>query len=230
MKKKLLIIISTIVLLITILWFGEIIPKQIGKIYGTRYMKHNFPEMQLDYINIEWNKYYGNYIITFKDKENQSYSCAIGPKYFPISMGQGLFEIEDIYSKKYKESTLIKQNIAVATFIIGKNNNQESISSENITIDSKLVNTFKTLINSNVIQNKIKDKYPNAGNIELEVIADTGILKAIYVCDNYSNQECIEILNKYVEIFSDRVVEIYNIDSVSILESANISTRLIEKE
>lgn len=230
MKKRILIITINTVLVIIALWFGGIIPKQIGKIYGTKYMRHNFPEMQLECINIEWNKYYGDYVITFKDKENQNYSCVIGPKYLPISIGQGLFEIEDIYSEKYKESTLIEQKIAVATLTIGNNDNTASISSEDINIDNKLVDTYRAVINSNQIQNKVKEEYPDIGNIELEVIENTGVLKAIYVCDNYSDQECIEIVKKYIEIFSDRMAEMYNIDKISILEPATISTRLIEKE
>ena len=68
-------------------------------------MKNNFPEMQFDYVNIEWNKYYGDYIITFKDKENGSYSCVIGPKYFPISIGQGLNVIMENYQEKYSSNT-----------------------------------------------------------------------------------------------------------------------------
>jgi hypothetical protein len=103
--KKILIIIGILVLVIIVLWFGGVIPKQIGKIYGIKYMKNNFPEMQFDYVNIEWNKYYGDYIITFKDKENGSYSCVIGPKYFPISIGQGLNVIMENYQEKYSSNT-----------------------------------------------------------------------------------------------------------------------------
>lgn len=103
--KKILIIIGILVLVIIVLWFGGVIPKQIGKIYGIKYMKNNFPEMQFDYVNIEWNKYYGDYIIIFKDKENGSYSCVIGPKYFPISIGQGLNVIMENYQEKYSSNT-----------------------------------------------------------------------------------------------------------------------------
>lgn len=103
--KKNLIIIGILVLVIIVLWFGGVIPKQIGKIYGIKYMKNNFPEMQFEYVNIEWNKYYGDYIITFKDKENESYSCVIGPKYFPISIGQGLNIIMEKYQEKYSSNT-----------------------------------------------------------------------------------------------------------------------------
>ena len=49
MKKKSLIILSIIIIVIA-LWFGGIIPKQIGKIYGINYMKSNFPKMELEYV------------------------------------------------------------------------------------------------------------------------------------------------------------------------------------
>lgn len=104
-KKSLIITIIVVALLIITLWISGVIPKQIGKIYGTNYMKDNFPEMQLEYENIEWNKYYGDYIITFKDKEKQSYGCVIGPKYLPISMGQGINAIIETYQEKYSQNT-----------------------------------------------------------------------------------------------------------------------------
>ena len=101
MKKKILIISSIVLVILIALWFSGIIPKQIGKIYGTKYMQENFPNMELEFVNIEWSKHYGDYIISFKDKENQKYSCVIGPKYFPISIGQGKFAIEETYKEKY---------------------------------------------------------------------------------------------------------------------------------
>ena len=64
-------------------------------------MKNKFPNMQLEFIGIEWNKYYGDYIITFKDKENEKYSCVIGPKYLPVSIGQGIVAIEETYTQSY---------------------------------------------------------------------------------------------------------------------------------
>ena len=104
-KKCIVIIVFAVVLLVSVLWFGGIIPKQIAKVYVTTYMKNNFPEMQLEYVDIEWNKYYGDYIISFKDKENQNYACAIGPKYFPISLGQGMNAIIENYQEKYIKNT-----------------------------------------------------------------------------------------------------------------------------
>lgn len=75
---------------VSVSWFSGLIPRQIAKIYGKSYVKNNFPEKQLEYVDIEWNKFYGDYIITFKDKDEKIYSSVIGPKFFPISMGQGV--------------------------------------------------------------------------------------------------------------------------------------------
>ena len=109
MKKKILIVVISIIALFTILWITGIIPKQIGKTYGTKYMKNNFPEMQLEYDNIEWNKYYGDYIIKFKDKEGQNYGCVISPKYLPIRIGQGINSIMETYQEKYQNTN--KENL-----------------------------------------------------------------------------------------------------------------------
>ena len=99
MEKKKIIIISIILIIILtiVLWYIGIIPKQIAKIYSTAYMNFNFPEMRLNYDKIEWSPYHESYIINFKDKDNQIYSCVIGPKYFPVNLGQGLFAIEETY-------------------------------------------------------------------------------------------------------------------------------------
>lgn len=103
MKKKKIIIISIIVIIILIigLWYAGIIPKQIAKIYSIVYMNFNFPEMRLNYDKIEWSPYHESYIINYKDKDDQTYSCVIGPKYFPVSLGQGLFAIEETYRNNY---------------------------------------------------------------------------------------------------------------------------------
>lgn len=103
-KKYLKIILITIIIIIFTLilglWITGIIPKQIAKIYATNYMKNNFPEMQLEYVSIEWSKYHDDYIITFKDKDNNMQGYTIGPKYFPINLRQGLFSIEESYKEE----------------------------------------------------------------------------------------------------------------------------------
>ena len=88
--------------IIVALWFTGIIPKQIAKISGTGYVNHRFPEMQLECVNVEYADVYGDYLITFNGPNENTYSCVIGPKYFPVSMGQGLLAIESDYAENYE--------------------------------------------------------------------------------------------------------------------------------
>ena len=53
--------------------------------------------MQLEYVDIEWSSSFGGYSIKFKDANNKTYSFIMNNKYFPISLGQGLFAFEEEY-------------------------------------------------------------------------------------------------------------------------------------
>ena len=85
-KKKIIIVVIIIILIIAGLWIGGIIPKQIAKIYAVNYMRNNFPRMQMEYVSIEWSQYHNDYIINFKDNDNNTHSCTIGSKYFPVNL------------------------------------------------------------------------------------------------------------------------------------------------
>lgn len=102
MKKKKWVIPIVIIAVIIMLWFTGIIPKQIAKISGTSYVNNHFPEMQLECVGVEYADVYGDYLITFRGTHENTYSCVIGPKYFPVFMGQGLFDIESDYAENYK--------------------------------------------------------------------------------------------------------------------------------
>lgn len=88
-----------IISVMTALWFSGVVPKQIAKIYGANYIKKHFTEMQLGCTGIEWSKVHGDYLITLKGKNGKEYRCVIGPKYFPVFIGQGLFAIESDYAE-----------------------------------------------------------------------------------------------------------------------------------
>lgn len=105
MKRKRIIITTIVVILIIILalWISGIIPKQIARVSATNYLKKNFPEMQLEYVDIEWSSSFGGYSIRFKDKNNEIYGFLMNNKYFPINIGQGLLGFEEEYREKYGE-------------------------------------------------------------------------------------------------------------------------------
>lgn len=105
MKKKRAIMIAIMLILIIILglWVSLIIPKQIARISATNYLKKNFPKIQLEYVDIEWSSSFGGYSIKFKDENNEVYAFIMNSKYFPITLGQGLFGFEEKYREKYEK-------------------------------------------------------------------------------------------------------------------------------
>lgn len=97
MNKKRKIIITIIIILVVILglWISGIIPKQIARISATNYLKKNFPKKKLEYVDIEWSSSFGGYSIRFKDENNEMYGLIMNNKYFPTTLGQGLFGFEE---------------------------------------------------------------------------------------------------------------------------------------
>lgn len=102
MKKKIWLIPVGAIFIIVALWFTGIIPMQIAKISGTNYVNKHFPEMQMECVDVEYADVFGDYLIAFKDKGGNTYSCVIGPYLFPSSLGQGLFEIQEYYAENYR--------------------------------------------------------------------------------------------------------------------------------
>lgn len=99
-------IVIVIVIAIIILWISGVIPKQIAKISATNYLEKNFPKAKLQYLDIEWSPSHGDYLIQFRDKNNNLYGFCVGPKYFPIQLGQGMNEFMEEYREKYDEKEL----------------------------------------------------------------------------------------------------------------------------
>lgn len=104
MNKKKIIIITIIFALVVILglWISGIIPKQIARICATNYLKKNFPKKQYEYVDIEWASSFGGYDIKFKDEKGKEVGFIMPYKYFPISIGQGSFALEDSYRIEYE--------------------------------------------------------------------------------------------------------------------------------
>lgn len=96
------IVIISIITIIATLWLTGITPMEIAKISITNYVKKNFPEMQLEFVDVEYSHAHGEYLIKFKNLNEKVYSCIIGPKLFPISIGQGITILESEYAQNYK--------------------------------------------------------------------------------------------------------------------------------
>ena len=105
MKKAKFLIPVLVIIAIAMMWISGVIPKQIAKIAGTHYVDEHFPEMQMECVDVEYADVYGDYLIKFKDKDGNTYSCVISPYLCPTTVGQGLFAIEEYYTENYRTNS-----------------------------------------------------------------------------------------------------------------------------
>lgn len=195
MKNRNIIIIVLILVIIAGLWISGIIPKQIARISASNYLEKNFPKMQLEYVDIEWSSSFGGYSIKFKDTNNKTYSFIMNNKYFPISLGQGLFAFEEEYKQKYEwQDTNTEKNEesyfygkvieSNAKYIIVEPNENEEVrkSSDKISIGLGENNDALYIVGTNVkitYDGTIMESYPakvNATKIEIKSAEDFEIL------------------------------------------------------
>ena len=121
------------------------------------------------------------------------------------------------------------EKIVVSSIIINDNNKDiNTLTSDDIKIDDDTLNTYKKIINSSDIQNKVKEKYPNASTIELRAEDNTRVLHVTYVCGDNDEQEGIEINKAYISEFREYVENNHNVN-VSLLSEAYVTTRTVEE-
>ena len=82
--KKLVII--YIIILILILWISGIIPKQIGKIAAINYVKKNYPDKDLMFLNIDYSPIHESYFASFKALDGRVYNFELYTKYLPVTV------------------------------------------------------------------------------------------------------------------------------------------------
>ena len=130
MKKnqwKIPILVFAVVIL---LWTIGMIPKGIARLSGTSYVKQHFPEMKLKCIGVEYADVFGDYLIAFEGKDGNRYSCVISPKILPVSLGQGLSEIESDYEEYCKDKLIYGDTYSFT------NNSDYSINGEGEDLDN----------------------------------------------------------------------------------------------
>lgn len=132
--------------------------------------------------------------------------------------------------QKNKSEPVVKsEKVSMSTFIINRNNDMNtSYSSKDLMIDNSLISTFIEVINSSGIKNEIKQEYSKINDIELQMRNNTGIIQAIYICEDYSEKDCIDINNKYVSLFVDKIDEVYNVEA-SVIDQASITMRNLDE-
>lgn len=98
------------------------------------------------------------------------------------------------------------KRIIVACIVINSRSNE-------IKNNKKIQETFKEIINSDHITQKIQNKYIDAQKVDLDFIEDSDLIRIVYPCDKYSIDEQKDIVNMYILEFAGTLNEIYNIDS-----------------
>ncbi len=107
------------------------------------------------------------------------------------------------------------------------NTEDETITQNDITLNQKLVATYRYIVKSELVLdqviNKLNLNYSNEilkKKIVVQAIEDTEILK-ISVTDS-SAQMATDIANCLAEIFEKEVTQIYNINNVSVIDTAKV--------
>ena len=125
----------------------------------------------------------------------------------------------------FLKEPLYKSDVNI--IIVNKDNNATAIQSE-ITVNQKLASTYRELIGSRrilkqVINNLELDySYDKLNDmISVENVNGTEILKITVASKN--SKEAKEIANEIALIFQEEIINIYNLENVSIIDKAEIA-------
>lgn len=118
------------------------------------------------------------------------------------------------------------------TLILVKSNNgyeqgSSTQTQNDILLNQKLVSTYSEIIKSRRVLNQVVDElkleYSSnelSNNITVSSISDTEIIK-ISVSDE-SNKKAAQIANTIANVFKEEIMEIYNLENVSIIDKAEV--------
>jgi len=139
------------------------------------------------------------------------------------------FSVAILFSLIYSEFIKVPMYKSSATVVLassGENEgNNSGITQNDITINQKLIATYREIIKSRrvlgqVIDNLKLDVTPDAlsKNVSVTNQTDTDVIKI--TVSNVKREEAAGIANEIAKVFSNEIVEIYNIKNVSIIDNA----------
>ena len=136
----------------------------------------------------------------------------------------GIIYTETCITPMYTSST----TLVLATSEDETSKSANTITTTDITLNSKLISTYSELVKSN---NVIRQVISNLGidleeenlrkNIKVTSVTDTELIKISV--SNESAQNAAKIANEISKVFIEKVSEIYNIKNVHIVDNAEIS-------
>ena len=114
------------------------------------------------------------------------------------------------------------------TILLTKENDSTSITSNDITLNRNLVDTYREIIKSKkVINNVINNLNLNYTfselnkNVTVESINDTEIIKISVV--DYNPKIAKDVANEIASVFNKEIVKLYNIQNIGIVDSAELA-------
>lgn len=132
-----------------------------------------------------------------------------------------------IYSMFFERPYYKANTTLVLTGVSSNNSKEDAITANDLTINSKLVATYQEIIKSKkVLEQVINDLDLNmttdelAKQISVSAVNETEIISITVT--NKNPQTCSKIANNVAKVFSTEVSKIYNIENVSVLDSADI--------
>lgn len=107
-----------------------------------------------------------------------------------------------------------------------ENTEDGGISTEDITLNTKLVSTYEEIIKTDNVLSEVVKNINNSnitigdikGNITVEVVEDTGVLKITVTNNNPNN--AATIANETAKVFCEKVVEIYDMSNTLVMDRA----------
>ena len=124
---------------------------------------------------------------------------------------------------EYKSST----KLVLAQSTSGKEVNSDgAITQADVNLNSKLVSTYSEIIKSKTVLREVVNSLSIEGlnesnlrrNVSVQAVKDTEVIEI--TVRNLNPNTAAEIANKIAQVFSEKVVEIYNISNVYILDRA----------
>lgn len=117
---------------------------------------------------------------------------------------------------------------STSLILAGVGTSEDKITTNDITLNSKMVSTYQEIIKSKKVLNQVisnlylsKSAAEIATNITVRSVTDSVVLK-IDVVDTDSNR-AKDIANEVAIVFSKEIKDLYNISNVSILDKAEAS-------
>lgn len=141
-----------------------------------------------------------------------------------IAAGIGIIYTMGFVTPKYSSSTSLVLTTSEKSAEVDSTN---SITTTDITINSKLVSTYSELVKSKkvlrqVISNLSIDVSEDAlrNNVSVDAVEDTELIRITVTNENavYS----AKIANEIAKVFSEMIPEIYNINNIYILDEAEV--------